>query len=134
MSTILVESMTDVLAQLATGTYEIRPGVAPVNDGHGRFSPGTPVAPVPDVLCSVQPLQGDDLVKTEDGDRLDAYREVYTAYPLQPADTAIQRAGDVVMIDSPTNGPGLEAFEVVEAFPWGKAAGVTRAVVRRQRR
>lgn len=134
MPTTLVEDFTDVLAELATGTYEIHPGVGLVHDGAGGYSPGAAAAPVTGVVCSVQPLKGDEVLPESGGGRLQAWRKVFTAYPLQPEDTATGRGGDVILIDSPSNGPGVEPYVVHTVNAWGLAAGVTEALVYRQRR
>lgn len=133
MPTVLVEDFTDALALMATGTYRIQPGTAPVHDGSGGYTAGS-AAPVDDVVCSVQPLSGDEAEKETDGDRLDAWREVYSAYSLQPPDERTGRTADVLLVDDVTNGPGAVPFEVRKVWPWGQVAGVTRALCRRQER
>lgn len=131
MPTVLVEDFTDALALMATGTYDIQPGTVPVHDGSGGYVPGV-AASVSGVLCSVQPLNGDEDVKDTDGERLDAWREVFAAYSLQPADERTGRTADVLLVDDVTNGPGAVPFEVRKVWPWGQAAHVTRALCRRQ--
>lgn len=125
--TFVVEDFGDALELLATGTYDIHPGVAPVSIGAGRFRPGPPAAVVSDVVCSVQPLQGDDVQYLPEGSRVDASRTVFTRYPLSGPDTGTGRTADVLMV-------GDVAFEVVKAHPWSEAAGVTHAVVRKAER
>lgn len=125
--TFLVEDFGDVLEALATGRYEIQPGVPMVEVGAGRFRAGPPAPPVPDELCSVQPLQGDDVQRLPEGARVDAWRNVYTRFPLAGPDTRTGRKGDVILIDG-------VPFEVEKANPWASAAGVTHALVRKLER
>jgi hypothetical protein len=127
MATFLVEDFGDVLAELATGTYDIHPGVAPVDVGAGRLRPGTPAPVVEDELCSVQPLQGDDVQRLPEGERVEAWRTVFTRYPLKGPDTRTGRTADVIIIDD-------VPFAVDKAHPWSGAAGVTQALVRKAER
>lgn len=126
MSTFLVHDMSGLLAQLATGIYEVRPGVAPVSDGNGRYSPGTP-APTDQVRMSVQSLSGKEAQKLPEGEYARDWRVAYGTYALRPADTVSGKVADVVVVDGDT-------FEVVACEPWESAANMVRAELRRQRR
>lgn len=126
MSTYLVHDMSSLLGTLSTGVYEVRPGVAPVSDGHGRFTPGTPAASVFQPM-SVQALDGKSALKLPEGERSEDWRTVFAAYPLRPAEVGSGRAADCVVIDG-------EPFEVMAVQPWESAANMCQARVKRQRR
>lgn len=126
MAETLVEDMTDVLEELATGTYEIRPGGTPVDDGSGKFT--TPAVPaVPDVLCSVQEVPGIKGEQPPEGERQTDTRLVVTAYALKAADTATGKLADQIVIDG-------EVYEVTDVAPWQHASNVCAATVKRSRR
>lgn len=128
MAEALVEDMTDVLEALATGTYEIRPGAAPVLDeATGKFSTPSPPAPVPDVLCSVQEVAGIKGEQLPEGERQTDTRLVVTAYSLHAADTATGRVADQIVI-------GGQVYEVTDAAAWKHASGLCAATVKRSRR
>ncbi len=121
-----MHDMSGLLAHLATGYYEVRPGVAPVSDTHGRYSPGTAAA-TSSVLMSVQPLSGKEAQKLPEGEWARDWRIAYGTYALRPADTVSGKLADVVVVEG-------DAFEVVACEPWESAANMVRAELRRQRR
>lgn len=121
-----MHDMSGLLDHFATGEYEVRPGVVPVSDGKGRFSPGPASAPA-NVRLSVQPLPGKEAQKLPEGEHSKDWRVAYGTYPLRPADTASGKVADVVMVEG-------DAFEVYAAEPWESAANMVRAQLRRQRR
>lgn len=123
-----VEDFNDVLELLATGRYEIRPGNVPEGDGFTRAPSGPPRPPLTEQLLSVQPLEGDEAQQLPEGERVDAWRTVFSAYPLAPADTTTGRLADVVVLP---HGEGVALYSVQRAWPWAAAAGVTQALVRR---
>lgn len=128
MAEALVEDMTDVLEELATGTYEIRPGAAPVLDeATGKFTTPAPPDPILDVLCSVQEVAGIQGEQSPEGERRTDTRLVVTAYPLQAVDTATGRLADQIVIAG-------EVYEVVDVAPWQHASGLFAATVKRSRR
>lgn len=128
MAEALVEDMTDVLDELATGTYEIRPGAVPVLDeATGKVSTPTVPAAVPDVLCSVQEVAGLKGEQLPEGERQTDTRLVVTAYPLRAADTATGRLADQIVLAG-------QLYEVTDAAPWEHASGLCAATVKRSRR
>ncbi len=110
----------DVIASLDTGSYTVTRRAAAGYDTHGRAqASGTSTLTID---ASVQPANGRDLLRLEEGRRTVETRVVYTPTQLLTGGQGSANEADLIAIDGRT-------WEVQLAEGWPGAPGYCRAIV-----
>lgn len=111
--------LSDAIAELATGSYEItRTAAGTWSETTGEYTPGATTTETIDAV--VVPASGEQLQRLPEGLRSSSSIAVYTAVALKPAE-ANGAPGDRLTW-------GGQVFEVQVVKPWNEAGGFCEAV------
>ena len=112
-------SLASAVLALSNGTYQVTRFAADSYDAEGRLVKGAGSAV--QVVASVQPVNGRDLLRLPEGLRTKELRALFATSALQTANEVAGTRADQVLI-------GADTYEVQTVEDWSTSGGFWKAI------